>query len=279
MRSSLICLICSLWCFSAWAVAPKFCGSFEQGQIIRGYAKGFDTVEIGGKVFPVAEDGQFILALGRDAEPEIEIILKGKMGSEIYHFNVAPVKWHTQSINGVPPRKVTPSKADEVEIIREQQEVRRALASMDTQRQDWRKGFIMPVQGRVSGSFGNQRIFNGVPKSPHSGMDIAVAQGTPIKASGDGKVLLGGGNYFYGGNMVIIDHGMGLQTIYMHLQEAKVKAGDNVKQGEIIGLAGKTGRATGPHLHWGASLNNIRVKPQALLDLAGQTCETGKADK
>ena len=138
----------------------------------------------------------------------------------------------------------------------------------------WQKGFILPVEGRISGNFGNQRIFNGIPKSPHSGTDIAAPAGTEVKAAGDGIVVLNGKDYFYTGNMVIIDHGQGLQTIYAHLQESKVKLGDKVKQGDVIGLVGSTGRATGPHLHWGASLNNVRFRPHSLLDIKDKKCIT-----
>ena len=137
----------------------------------------------------------------------------------------------------------------------------------------WREGFIEPVKGRISGYFGNQRIFNGVPKSPHSGTDIAAPAGTPVKASGSGKVVLSEKDYFYTGNMVIIDHGAGLQTIYAHLQKASVKTGDLVKQGETVGFVGQTGRATGPHLHWGASLNGVRFNPYSLLNINDKRCK------
>ena len=131
----------------------------------------------------------------------------------------------------------------------------------------------MPVEGRISGHFGNQRIFNGVPKNPHSGTDIAALLGTEIKASGDGKVVLSGKDYFYTGNMVIIDHGAGLHTIYAHLQKAVVKSGDLVKKGEVIGYVGQTGRAIGAHLHWGASLNGVRFRPHSLLNINDKRCK------
>ena len=108
---------------------------------------------------------------------------------------------------------------------------------------------------------------NKIPKSPHRGMDIAAKEGTPIKAAADGKIVLAYPDLFYSGNTVIIDHGFGLQTIYAHMKEMNVKRGDVVKQGDIIGSVGKTGRVTGPHLHWGASLRDVRFNPQSLLDI------------
>ena len=130
----------------------------------------------------------------------------------------------------------------------------------------------LPITGSITSPFGYRTDPITGEVSYHSGTDIAAPEGTPVKASGSGKVILSGKNYFYTGNMVIIDHGQGLQTIYAHLKEAKVKAGEIVKQGQIIGLVGHTGRATGPHLHWGASLNNVRFRPHSLLNLNHKTC-------
>ena len=250
MRTNLIYLMSSLFLFSSNALAIELCGNFAQGELI------------------VAKDGAktSLFALKRD---EAE-----KYRYQNIVFDVAKTKWDLQSIKGVAQNKVTPSSTDQAEIKREQKDVSLALHTNDKSRQDWKKGFILPLDGTISGHFGNQRIFNGVPKSPHSGTDIAALAGTPVKASGDGKVLLSGGNYFYSGNMVIIDHGQGLQTIYAHLQKTSVKKGDEVKQGDIIGYVGQTGRATGPHLHWGASVHNIRFRPHSLLDINTKSCRS-----
>ena len=108
---------------------------------------------------------------------------------------------------------------------------------------------------------------NGVKRNPHAGMDIAAPEGTMVKASSDGIVTLAEPNLFYSGNVVILDHGFGLHTIYAHLSQIDVKVGQQVSQGETIGLVGKTGRATGPHLHWGASLNGVKFNPRSLLNI------------
>lgn len=275
MRASLICLICSFWTIAAAAADTIFCGNFQQGEIIRGTTSSAQNINLNHKPFPVMDDGSFLLVFGRDENKHVNIqIDNGRQ----YALAIAPVKWDIQNIKGVPQRKVTPSKEDTDEILREQKDVRQALHTVDLNRHDWKNGFILPVEGRISGQFGNQRIFNDIPKSPHSGVDIAAPAGTPVKASASGKVLLSGGNYFYGGNMVILDHGLGLQTIYMHLQETKVKVGQEVEKGDIIGLVGSTGRSTGPHLHWGASLQNIRFRPHSLLGLATGECRKLEAE-
>lgn len=274
MRNSLIYLTCSLFLTTAAdAFAVELCGELKQGEIVFGTAPNASEITVNGITYNADENGRFMFSLARDAEPTAEMSIVYRDGSiKNYNLPLAETVWDIQRIEGVEQRKVTPAKADEAEILREQKDVRAALTSINPDIQDWQKGFELPVEGVISGNFGNQRIFNGVPKNPHSGTDIAAAEGTPVKAAGNGVVLLSGGNYFYSGNMVILDHGYGLQTIYMHLKEAKVAKGDHVKKGDVIGLVGKTGRVTGPHLHWGASLNNIRFRPHALLEMELKQC-------
>lgn len=276
MRSSLICLILSSLLLAAPVKAEglKLCGVLRQGEILRADAGAeAKAVALNGKPLPLAENGGFLLVLGRDEAEKIKITVTDKNnGVANYILLVAKNKWDIQSIKGVEQRKVTPAKEDNAEIMREQTDVRRALTTLNMQNQSWKNGFDIPLKGTISGNFGNQRIFNGIPKNPHSGTDIAAPEGTSVKAAGDGYVVLNGSNYFYGGNMVIIDHGEGLQTIYMHLKKSAVKEGQYVKKGQVVGYVGKTGRATGPHLHWGASLNNVRFRPHSLMDLMSAQC-------
>lgn len=276
MRSSLICLILSslLLATPVKAEGLKLCGVLRQGEILRADAGAeAQAVTLNGRQIPLAENGGFLLVLGRDEAEKIKITVTDKNnGVANYILPVAKNKWDIQSIKGVEQRKVTPAKEDNAEILREQTDVRRALTTLNMQNQSWKNGFDIPLKGTISGNFGNQRIFNGIPKNPHSGTDIAAPEGTPVKAAGDGYVVLNGSNYFYGGNMVIIDHGEGLQTIYMHLKKSAVKEGEYIKKGQVVGYVGKTGRATGPHLHWGASLNNVRFRPHSLMDLMSAQC-------
>ena len=251
----------------------EVCGKAEQGELLNGVAENAIKVKLNDNEFDVNERGEFLIAVPRDEKQNAQLEIFYNDGkSEKFKLNVNAHKWDVQSIKGVAQNKVTPSKQDEAEILRENTDVKKAIAVNDYFAQDWKNGFVLPLKGRISGHFGNQRIFNGVPKNPHSGTDIAAPSGTKIFASGDGKVLLSGGDYFYSGNMVIIDHGQGLKTIYAHLSKALVKVGDVVKKGDVIGLVGATGRATGPHLHWGASVKNVRFRPHSLLEENSKSC-------
>jgi hypothetical protein len=155
--------------------------------------------------------------------------------------------------------KVELSPKDEARAVRE-------IARIKKLKLHWRAvknpelAFIMPVKGELSSGFGLRRFFNGEPRSPHAGLDVAVPRGTPVKASGRGKVLAVG-NYFFNGKTIFIDHGDGLITMYCHLDRIGVKAGEKVKRGQRIGRSGMTGRATGPHLHWSVILNGAMVDP------------------
>jgi len=178
-------------------------------------------------------------------------------------FAVQGKQYAVQRVTIENRRKVDPTALDMKRIRREHAIIE---ATLDT----WRPAarvplrFDLPVRGPVSSPFGLRRIFNGEPRAPHSGIDIAVPAGTPIRAPAPGRVAAVGG-FFFDGNMVMLDHGQGLVTLYGHMEKILVKKGQQVKRGEVIGLVGQTGRATGPHLHWGVSLNNARVDPTLFL--------------
>ncbi len=178
-------------------------------------------------------------------------------------FEVRDKKYLEQHITLKNKRMVNPYKNDLKRIRGEQKRSREAFAT-------WREQagidarFLLPVSGRMSGPFGKKRFFNGQPRKPHSGLDIAAPKGTPVRAPAAGTVVETG-NYFFNGNTVFIDHGQGLVTMYCHLDSIDVKIGDTVSKGQTIARVGATGRVTGPHLHWSVSLNNSRVDPVLFL--------------
>jgi len=178
------------------------------------------------------------------------------------NFAVNEKQYETQHLTIKNKRKVEPNKEDLDRIWAERKKKKKALNTWEEVPPDLE--FIIPVEGRTSSQFGLRRYFNGKPRNPHGGLDIAAPEGTPIHAPADGTVLLAD-DFFFSGNVVYLDHGQGVITYYAHLQKHVVEAGDSVKKGDVIGLVGMTGRVTGPHLHWGVYLNKAAVNPSLFL--------------
>jgi murein DD-endopeptidase MepM/ murein hydrolase activator NlpD len=190
--------------------------------------------------------------------------LRIKGSSKSISFQVNSKQYAAQHITIKDKHKVNPTAEDMKRIRREHIRIKRALRHWQD-KQDVNTHFILPIKGILTSPFGLRRFLNEQPRKPHSGVDIAAPEGTAIAAPADGKVIEIG-NFFFNGNSVFIDHGEGLITMYDHLSKFDVKLGQSVHQGQIIGEVGQTGRATGPHLHWGISLNDARVDPELFVD-------------
>ncbi len=191
----------------------------------------------------------------------LQVEIAGKQ-SEL-SFIVKDKQYRTQKLTVTNDRQVNPNDEDMRRIDAESARTESALTQYTTSLAPDFK-LIQPIPGKPSPTFGFRRIFNGEARNPHSGMDIPAATGTPIKAPADG-IITELGNFFFNGNTVFIDHGAGLATLYCHLSRIDVKIGQKVRRGEVIGLVGATGRVTGPHLHFGVSLNRAMVDPALLL--------------
>ncbi len=183
--------------------------------------------------------------------------------SSSHSFTIHDKTYKTQRITIKDKRKVDPTALDLKRIHRESRIMHAAFTAWHA-RDNVPLQLDLPVHGPISSPFGLRRVFNGEPRNPHSGLDIAVPAGTPIHAPASGRVAALG-HYFFDGNTVLIDHGQGLVTMYCHMKKILVKKGQQLSRGDVIGLAGQTGRATGPHVHWGVSLNNARVDPGLFL--------------
>ena len=182
------------------------------------------------------------------------------------HFTVVDKQYTEQRLTIANPKMVTPPEEDLARIRRETALMREAYLNFAAADLEHLKPFVQPVAGIMSSSFGRRRILNDQPRSPHSGLDIAAAVGTPVAAPAPGVVSLTG-DFYFNGQTVFIDHGQGLVTMYCHLSAIDVTAGDELKRGEVLGRVGATGRVTGPHLHWSVSLNGYRVDPELAMAL------------
>jgi murein DD-endopeptidase MepM/ murein hydrolase activator NlpD len=236
-------------------------GKFVQG----GYAEGVAAPEAGvvfdGRPVPVSKDGRFVIGFAHDAKPAAKLIVAWPDGrEELRQLEIGRRVYKEQRIDGLPKRKVTPEKRDMKRINAESALLKKARARGTP---DWfaTGAFAWPLKGRISGVYGSRRILNGEPRAPHLGVDIAAPTGTPVHAASDGVVSLTHPGMFFTGKTVMIDHGLGLSSIYIHMSAIAVKDGQRVRKGQLIGKVGKTGRATGPHLHWGMAWFNIRLDP------------------
>lgn len=241
----------------------------SQGELVLGNVPPGSTVKLRGKALRVSPEGRFVFGIGRDEARNAPVDVTLPDGRyERYDIAVKKRDWPVERVTGVPQQTVDPPPEIAARIAREQAAVA-AQRARDDVRGDVFSGFVWPVQGRISGRFGRQRVYNGTPGSPHSGMDIAVPKGTPIKAPAAGIVTFADPDLYLTGGTVLIDHGHGVSSSFLHMSALDVEKGQRVEQGQVIGKVGATGRATGPHLHWGLNWFDVRLDPQ-LLALPGK---------
>ena len=222
------------------------------------------------QILVAPENGQWIAVVGLALDLPLgthELRVSAGDEQKFLHFEVGNKHYPEQRITLKDSSKVQLSPADEERAVREIetiQTLKRHWREKDNSADDSDSTFMLPAEGRLASRFGLRRFFNGEPRAPHSGLDLAVARGTPIKASAHGKVLATD-DYFFNGKTVFIDHGNGLISMYCHLDRIDVQAGDSVDQGQAIGRSGMTGRASGPHLHWSVVLNGVMVDPELFI--------------
>lgn len=210
-------------------------------------------------------EGLVVFGVGRDSAEHIELILKSNKGSVKYPIKIAKRDWKIERVDGLPPSKVNPKGEAVLNRIRKEAAQVRSARAINSNSTDFRMSFIMPAQGRISGVFGSQRVLNGEPKRPHFGLDVANKTGTAVIAPINGTVSLVHRDMYYSGGTLVIDHGYGISSTYIHLNSISVKQGERVSQGQEIGTIGATGRATGPHLDWRLNWFNVRLDPQLLV--------------
>ena len=250
--------------FPTHILAIDFTGKFIQGHYILGKTDPSSQILIDKKNIKVSKNGFFVFGIDRDRKYDVLItkILNGK--TKKITKRVFKRKYNIQRIDGLPENKVTPPESVYKRIKKENGKIGEARA-INSDLNYFGNKFIMPVKGIISGVYGSQRILNGKPRWPHYGIDIAAKKGTPIKSSGTGVVTMAENDLYYTGGTIIMDHGHGISTIYSHLENVMVNVGDLIKQGDIIGTVGSTGRSTGPHLDFRVNWFQTRLDPMTVI--------------
>lgn len=244
----------------------RFPAQVQQGSLVVGKVPAGSRVQFRDRALRVSGYGTVVLGIGREEAGPVQLEVTRADGSRhSASIAITPRDWPVERVNGVPPATVNPPPAIAERIRREQAQVTEARRR-DDDRVDFGNGFIRPVEGRISGRFGRARSYNGQPGSPHSGMDIAAPTGTPVKAPAAGVVTFAAPDLYLTGGTLLLDHGHGVSSNFLHLSRIDAKVGDRVEQGQVIGAVGATGRATGPHLHWGMNWLDVRVDPQLVLE-------------
>ena len=235
-----------------------------QGGFVLGRAAPGTRLALDGRAVRVAADGAFAFGFGRDHAAQAALaVTHPDNRREERRLSVARRQWQEQRINGLPPAQVTPDEETLQRILRERERLA-AVRAADTALTGFAAGFVAPASGRISGVYGSRRILNGQPRQPHYGLDFAVPTGTPLVAAAAGRVTLADSFHFFG-DLVVIDHGHGVNTLYAHLSAIEVREGQMVAKGERIARSGASGRVTGPHLHFSLSWYQTFLDPQPVV--------------
>ena len=243
-------------------------GVQQQGGLLVGKTAPGNSVYLNTKAITVSAQGDFVFGFGRDETKEQLLVIKTPDGAISESQSIIPKKreYNIQRINGIKksimkpnPKAIKHSQNDNA-IIGKARKTNSSLLA-------FAHGFIAPIDGAITGVYGSQRVFNGEKKRPHFGLDYAGKTGDPVKSPADGTVLVYEPNMFYSGGTMIIDHGHGVTSTFLHLSASYVSAGDKVKQGDVVAAVGASGRATGPHLDWRINWFNVRIDPAFVLKI------------
>lgn len=236
-------------------------GHFTQGGLVYGRTCADCLVVFQGRQVAVTAEGDFIIGFGRDAALEKELLVYTADGRTLLrHLQLDPRDYPLQRIDGISQPLMDPSGEDLERIRREAEEIA-VVRENQSPHHNFLEPFIWPLTGRITGVYGSQRIFNGEPRQPHFGIDIAAPTGTPVKAPAGGVVTYIHPGMFFSGTTLVVDHGHGLASTFLHLHEILVEVGQQVAQGQIIATVGATGRVTGPHLDWRLNWFDVRLDP------------------
>ena len=273
IRSFPLALVGGLLCLSAHAVELK--GIATQGALIRGTAAAGAQVWLDQQALKVGPNGEFVFGFGRDDQGSRLLKVRYFDGTETQQsITIQPRDYQIQRIEGIATKIMKPDPAS---VARAQQDSKMVSQAREviSEQLAFHQAFIWPVIGPISGVYGSQRFYNGEPRQPHYGVDVAMPNGTPVVAPADGVVTLWVPDMFYSGGTLIIDHGFGVNSTFLHLSGSLVEQGQAVKQGQPVALIGATGRVTGPHLDWRMNWHSTRLDPALIVpDMASLRAQT-----
>jgi murein DD-endopeptidase MepM/ murein hydrolase activator NlpD len=242
-------------------------GEIQQGGLMVGKTSPQNKVTLNGNDIPVTSSGDYAFGFSRDDKKSYELVITSVNGDRVTktlvpekrEYKIQRIEGIKKSIMQPNPKAVARSRQDSSQI--------KAARKISSELNSFANGFIAPIKGTITGVYGSQRVYNGVPKRPHFGLDYAGNIGDPVKAPASGTVLLWVPDMFYSGGTMIIDHGKGVSSTFLHLSDSYVKQGDLVEQGQVVAAVGKSGRATGPHLDWRINWFNVKIDPALVLKL------------
>lgn len=253
------------WALAQPAISFELDGEALQGGLIFGQAAPGSRVTLDGREIIVSPRGRFVIGFGRDDTGVVQLLVtEPGRPAEARPLTIAEREYDIERVDGLPPKTVTPDP-EALERIRAEAALVADARSRRESRDDFANGFAWPASGRLSGFYGSQRVLNGEPRRPHFGVDVAAPQGAPVVAPAAGVITLAHPDMYYSGGTIVLDHGHGLSSSFLHLSEVLVEAGAIVQQGDLIGRVGATGRASGPHLDWRMNWLDKRVDPQRLV--------------
>ncbi|MFB2812810.1 M23 family metallopeptidase [Shewanella xiamenensis] len=257
----------------------SFDGKFEQGALIRGKAPAGTQVSLNGEAVKVTPDGHFAFGFDRDAQLTQELGLMYPDGlTEVKPLNIKKREYNIQNVKGISNKIMKPDPVAQERAAKDTAQVKAARGTFSEQTA-FLQSFIWPLTGRISGVYGSQRIYNDVPGNPHFGVDVAAKTGTVVVAPADGVISLSVPDMFYSGGTMVIDHGYGVSSSFLHLSKLYVNAGETVKQGQAVAEVGATGRANGPHLDWRLNWFQMRLDPTTIVPPMATVLAAEKAQK
>lgn len=258
-------ILCRTAVADAVAEPLELTGLWQQGSVLRGQVPPGSELLLDDHPVKVSEAGEFVFGLDRDAAATAQLSLTLPSGETVAtRYPVAPREYRIQKVTGVPQKTVTPSPEQQERSRKEAAKVWQAR-QLRRDATDFLQDFKWPLIGPITGVYGSQRVYNGKPGRPHYGVDIAAPTGTVVTAPAAGLVTLAEPDLFFSGGTLIVDHGHGLSSTFIHLSKVSVKVGQKVQQGDAIAEVGATGRATGPHLDWRMNWLDRRVDPTTLV--------------